>query len=257
MSVCHIIAFKNSILFVNCIVNWKLKSKWVPPQRTQTPTCGQTWSTWSVISSSSSLSVQGSSEARQTRLHQMRRVLHGQIQGLFLERKKNKNSNKFHKFPINFISIPNFQAKVFTNVWLIGQLLSVHSVHSVDSPPRLDFGCISSTRHAVPGPWSQWDICEHWENATKRLEKCVKTCDVSKDGNPMESLHPYFNPRHMNLLKAMKSFHQAAAIRFIQKERTLQGRCAHHLQIQKDCWMDCGWLCLFHSDCSDDVSTKS
>ena len=37
----------------------------------------------------------------------------------------------------------------------------------------------------------------------------------------------------MNLLKAMQSFHQATAIRFVQKERTFQGRCAHHLQIQR------------------------
>lgn len=166
-----------------------------------------------------------------------------------------KQTTKTNKVKLNFIK--PFQGQKSSQRLVYRSAASVHSVHSVHSPPRLDFGCISSTRHAVPGPWSQWDICEHWENATKRLEKCVKTCDVSKDLNFMESLHPYFNPRHMNLLKAMKSFHQAAAIRFIQKERTLQSRCAHHLQIQKDCWMDCGWLCLFHSDCSDDVSTKS
>lgn len=153
--------------------------KRVPPQRTRKtqrvpPTCWTDISSWS-----SSLSVQGSSEARQTRLHQMRRVLHGQIQGLQIWKKQTKKKNKqsaISKFPKFHLHFQISRQKLITNVGFIGQLLSVHSVHS---PPRLDFGCISSTQHAVPGPWSQWDICEHWENATKRLEKCVKTCDVS------------------------------------------------------------------------------
>lgn len=178
-------AIQYSILFVNCIVNWKLKST--------IPRCANGFLHNGLEKHNVCLQRVGQTSRHGRHLFRSKaRVRHakractkcegfctGKFKAFKFEKNKQKKRNKqsaISKFPKFHLHFQISRQKLITNVGFIGQLLSVHSVHS---PPRLDFGCISSTQHAVPGPWSQWDICEHWENATKRLEKCVKTCDVS------------------------------------------------------------------------------